>query len=84
MPFSPEERAILLALRGVGPTVVGRLEELGIETLAQLAGQDAAAICSTMAAHLGTTCWKNSPQARAAIISAIEAASAPGVGRDAG
>ncbi len=76
MPFSPAERAILLAVRGVGPTVVARLEELGIGTLAQLAGQDAGAICAAMAARLGTTCWKNSPQARGAIASAIEAATA--------
>jgi len=41
MSFSPEERAALLKVKGVGPTVVGRLEQLGITSLSQLASADA-------------------------------------------
>jgi len=74
--FSEQERATLLAVKGVGPTVVRRLEELGVEDLADLATRDAAALCTAASAMLGATCWRNSPQARAAIAAAIEAAKA--------
>ena len=74
MPFPAHERTILLAVKGVGPTVVQRLEELGFEDLAALAQQDAAALCVATSAQLGSTCWRNSPQARAAIAGAIKAA----------
>ena len=74
MAFSSLERTILLAVKGVGPTVVQRLEEMGVEDLATLAQQDAAALCVAASAQLGSTCWRNSPQARAAIAGAIEAA----------
>lgn len=72
--FSDPERDILLQVKGVGPAVVGRLEELGITTLAQLAQEDAAEICTRIAGSLGSTCWKNSPMARSSISSAIVAA----------
>ena len=74
MPFAEHERTILLAVKGVGPTVVLRLEQMGVEDLATLAEQDAAALCVAASAQLGSTCWRNSPQARAAIAGAIEAA----------
>lgn len=74
MSFSEGDRAILLAVKGVGPTVVRRLEELGVDNLATLAQQDATALCIATSAQLGSTCWRNSPQARAAITAAIEAA----------
>lgn len=76
MAFSADERAILLAVKGVGPTVVQRLEQVGIEDLAALARQDAGAICAAASAMLGSTCWRNSPQACGAIAAAIEAARA--------
>ena len=76
MAFSADERAILLAVKGVGPTVVQRLEQVGIEDLAALARQDAGAVCAAASALVGSTCWRNSPQARAAIAAAIEAARA--------
>ena len=37
MPFSLEERAALLALKGVGPTVITRLGQMGIESLIDVA-----------------------------------------------
>jgi predicted RecB family nuclease len=70
MPFSISERQTLLAVKGVGPTVVARLEQMGIENLAHLAKANALDIVSNAAKLLGSTCWKNSPQARAAIQSA--------------
>jgi predicted RecB family nuclease len=74
--FSVEARAVLLAVKGVGPTVVDRLEQIGFDSLDALAAADTASIVKQIAAMLGTTCWKNSPQARAAIASAIAAAEA--------
>jgi len=78
--FAPDERARLLALRGVGPTVVQRLEEAGFERLDQLAGLDAAAITQRIAHMLRASCWHNSPQARAAIAAVVALANAQGAG----
>ncbi|HIC8863332.1 TPA: helix-hairpin-helix domain-containing protein [Aeromonas hydrophila] len=69
--FSGEERALLLGVKGVGPTVIGRLEQLGYHNLAQLAEADTGHIVQLVASMLGSTCWQNSPQARAAIDGAI-------------
>lgn len=74
MPFSPEERAALLGLKGVGPTVITRLEQMGIESLAELRKSNVSDILAQASAALGSTCWKNSPQARAAITAAVELA----------
>ena len=74
MAFNAAERRVLLAVRGGGPTVVARLEQLGIDRLDLLARQDAVAICTAAAALTGGTCWRNSPQARAAVEGAITAA----------
>ena len=69
--FSGEERALLLGVKGVGPTVIGRLEQLGYHNLAQLAEADTGHIVQLVASMLGSTCWQNSPQARGAIDGAI-------------
>ena len=71
MPFPLEERRALLNVKGVGPTVIARLEQLGFESLAHLGKANALDIVSKASAMLGSTCWKNSPQARAAIQAAI-------------
>ncbi|MEK1912425.1 MAG: helix-hairpin-helix domain-containing protein [Pseudomonas chlororaphis] len=71
MPFPLEERQALLKVKGVGETVVARLEQLGIDSLAQLARADALEIVTQASALVGSSCWKNSPQARAAIQAAI-------------
>ena len=72
--FSSDERAQLLAVKGVGPTVVARLEEIGIVSLADLATRDADDICTRVSLLLGASCWRNSLQSRAAIAGAIAAA----------
>lgn len=71
MVFSVDERAVLLAVKGVGPTVVQRLEQLGYGSLARLAEADALQIVTEAAGLVGSSCWKNSPQARGAIQAAI-------------
>jgi len=74
VPFPPSERRALLAVKGVGPTVIARLEQMGIESLAQLARAHADDLLARGARITGSSCWSNSPQARAAVIGAIEAA----------
>jgi predicted RecB family nuclease len=74
MGFSADERTSLLAVKGVGPTVVGRLEQIGFDSLETLAIATVDDIVKQIAGMLGATCWKNSPQARAAIAGAIAAA----------
>ncbi len=76
MGFSADDRATLLAVKGVGPTVVERLEQIGFDSLDTLGDASVEGIVRQIAAMLGTTCWKNSPQARAAIAGAIAAAQA--------
>ncbi|MFK0088704.1 helix-hairpin-helix domain-containing protein [Pseudomonas sp. NPDC090755] len=71
MEFSAQEKQTLLSVKGVGPTVVQRLEQLGIFTLDQLSRADALDVVTQASALVGSTCWKNSPQARSAIQAAI-------------
>lgn len=74
--FETEQRDILLAVKGVGPTVIARLEQLGFDSLASLADADPVQLTEQAAAMLGSSCWRNSPQARAAMAGAIAAARA--------
>ncbi|TAM02779.1 MAG: helix-hairpin-helix domain-containing protein [Paraburkholderia sp.] len=71
MPFPLDERKALLDVKGVGPTVIARLEQMGFESLAHLSRASALDIVARASAMLGAACWKNSPQARAAIQGAI-------------
>lgn len=71
MRFSEADRNILLAVKGVGPKVLERLEQMGLHTLAQLAEADGRDILARGAQLSGSSCWKNSPQARAAVDAAI-------------
>lgn len=70
--FTSETRAQLVALKGVGPTVVSRLEQIGFRDLTQLARCEAADPTLQIARMMGSTCWHNSPQARAAIQAIID------------
>ena len=74
MGFSTEEKQALLAVKGVGPTVVRRFEEIGISSFQELERYQADDIAEMVASMLNTTCWKNSPQAKRAISAAIERA----------
>jgi len=48
MPFSAKERIRMPALKGVGNSVIGRLEQIGFSSLAQLQDQEAGAIRATI------------------------------------
>jgi nucleotidyltransferase/DNA polymerase involved in DNA repair len=74
MPFNPMETAALLELKGVGPTVLKRLDEIGFSSLAQLQGQNPLALTKQISDMMGSTCWHNSPQARSAIAAIIDRA----------
>jgi hypothetical protein len=65
----------MLKLKGVGLTVISRLEQIGFSSLAQLKDQDAANITKQISEMMGSTCWHNSPQARASIQAVIDLAS---------
>ncbi len=71
MGFSESECKALLGVKGVGSIVIKRLEEMGISSLLQLSTSNTQDIVSYTANMLGSTCWKNSPQAKAAIDNAI-------------
>jgi nucleotidyltransferase/DNA polymerase involved in DNA repair len=74
MAFSESEKAALLEVIGVGPTVVKRFEEIGIDSFSELANYEPKEIAERVASILRTSCWKNSPQALSAVKSAIERA----------
>jgi hypothetical protein len=76
MHFSTAERQKMLQLKGVGPTVIDRLEQIGYVSLAMLKDQDAARITKEISVMMGSTCWHNSPQARASIQAIIDLAAA--------
>ena len=67
MGFSAAEKQKMLELKGVGETVVTRLEQIGFSSLSQLAGEDPACVTQQISRMMGSTCWHNSPQARSAI-----------------
>lgn len=74
MAFSEPEKTALLEVKGVGPAVVKRFEEIGINSFSELANYEPKEIAERVASMLRTTCWKNSPQALSAVKSAIERA----------
>ena len=75
MYFSEEERSALLQLKGIGATVITRLEQVGYSSLAMLQDRDGQIITKQIADLMGSTCWHNSPQARSSIQAAINLAS---------
>ena len=71
MPFNDIEKQSLLAQKGIGPTVLKRLTEMGSDNVAILAKTDPDFILQRGAEITGSTCWRNSPQARKAIETAV-------------
>lgn len=71
MSFNKIEKEALLKVKGVGPTVIKRFEEIGINSFSELKGYKAEDIAEMVAEMLNTTCWKNSPQSLNAINAAI-------------
>jgi len=74
MGFAAQEREKLLAIKGVGETVISRLEQIGFSSLSELADQDPAAITRQISQMMGSTCWHNSPMARRAVTDVISLA----------
>ena len=71
MPFTETQTASLLAVKGVGKTVLQRLQEMGLDDVAKLAAANPVDILQQGASLTGSSCWKNSPQAKAAITAAV-------------
>ncbi|ASP17052.1 recombinase RecA [Neisseria sp. KEM232] len=71
MPFTEAQTVSLLAVKGVGKTVLQRLQQMGLDDAEKLAAADPADILQQGAALTGSTCWKNGPQAKAAIAAAV-------------
>ena len=76
MAFTKTEKAALLTVKGVGEKVIMRLEQMGIDSLDKLALANPQDITEQAASLVGSSCWKNSPQAKAAITMAVDFASA--------
>lgn len=74
MSFQDNDRELLLKVKGVGPKVIERLELIGFTSLDDLAEASSTEITEWVSKELGSTCWRNSPQARAAIEAAIATA----------
>ena len=67
MPFTSEQTTALLQVPYVGKTVIQRLQEVGLDEVSTLANSDVAEVLEVIAAHLHSSCWKNSPQAKQSI-----------------
>ena len=68
MPFTNKEIQALLAVKGIGKTILQRLQQMSLDE----AAADLDDVLELGAKLTGSTCWKNSPQAKAAIAAAIE------------
>lgn len=71
MAFSEQQKQSLLAQRGIGQIVLKRLQEMGLDDVEQLAKANPDFILQLGADITGSTCWKNSSQARNAIETAV-------------
>ena len=72
MPFTDEEAQSLLAVKGIDKTILQRLQQMGLDDVVTLAAADLDDVLEQGARLTGSTCWKNSPQAKAAVSAAIE------------
>ena len=61
----------MLALKGVGATVIARLEQIGFSSLAELKDAETLVITKQISQMMGSTCWHNSPLAKNAIAAII-------------
>ena len=71
MPLSEEEKRSLLSQKGIGATILKRVEEMGLDDVKILAVTSPDFILQRGAEITGSTCWRNSPQARKAIETAV-------------
>ncbi|MNE67609.1 hypothetical protein D3C80_1632260 [compost metagenome] len=61
MPFPLMEQNALLALKGVGPAVIARLEQMGIDSLAVLSKANACDILAQASAAVGSSLEEQPP-----------------------
>jgi hypothetical protein len=59
MPFEPDDRRLLELAAGVGPTVVMRLEEVGLESLKALKRAGVDQVIERICQHTGSKEWRN-------------------------
>ena len=71
MPFTETERRSLLSQKGIGETILKRLQEMGLDNVTKLAKANPDFILQLGAEITGSTCWRNSSQARKAIETAV-------------
>lgn len=76
MAFTPLQEQSLLAQKGIGNTILKRLQEMGLDDIELLAKTNADFILARGSEITGSSCWRNSPQARKAIETAINWAQA--------
>ncbi|MXN88130.1 recombinase RecA [Pasteurella canis] len=76
MAFTETEKQSLLAQKGIGPTILKRLAEMGLDDVNQLANSTPDFILQLGSEITCSTCWRNSPQARKVIETAINWAKA--------
>jgi hypothetical protein len=72
--FSEAEKTKMLAIKGVGATVVSRLEQIGFSSLRELKDVDPLVVTKQISLMMGSTCWHNSPLAKNAISAIINLA----------
>lgn len=81
MPFSEAEVVSLLSIKGIGKGVLQRLQEMGSDDVDSLASAEVGSVLAQGAFLSGSSCWQNSPQAKAAVTAAIEWARGQRVGK---
>lgn len=62
MPFTLEEQRDLLAQKGIGPTILQRLQQMGLDNIEALANADIEHVLEQGSQITGSSCWRNSPQ----------------------
>ncbi len=74
MPFSNKEKSLLMEAKFVGPKVIERLEDIGIDSFEKLSNSSVNQIVTLVSSMIGSSCWKNSYQSKEAIKNAIDKA----------
>lgn len=71
MAFSETEYSQLIALKFVGAKVIERLEQMEFDSFAKLRTTSLDEILAKGALLSGSSCWKNSHQAKTAILNIL-------------
>lgn len=67
MAFSEQEKKHLLELKYVGDKIIERLQQMGLDSFEKLRNTTLDEILNKGALLTGSSCWKNSHQAKNAI-----------------